>query len=45
MNINESDLSDKSWHMDTTTTNSLKTYKITTTTTTTTTKRFHIKTI
>ena len=40
MGINKSDLSEKSWNMDTTTTNSMITYKITTTT-----KRLHIKTI
>ena len=40
MGINKSDLSEKSWNLDTTTTNSMITYKITTTT-----KRLHIKTI
>ena len=45
MNINQSDLSEKSWYMDTITTNSLITYKITTATTTTTTTKLDIFTV
>ena len=45
MNINQSDLLEKSWYMDTITTNSLITYKITTATTTTTTTKLDIFTV
>ena len=45
MNINQSDLSEKSWYMDTITTNSLITYKITTATTTATTTKLDIFTV